>query len=741
VNTLILRQFCATRPIAAKNFGWLARAPMLAVFFCALWVDAPRAAAANTAPVAPEQQLASLSRALRQSNSTAAYARLSAFASRPDASVLGRRACLALGYFDYSKGRYAPAHRWLLQAQGDALLQDYALFWDSQANHALGHDADALRELKALRRDFPSSVLAEQALQALGETALALNQPEEALAALSSEPAVAAKPALLFLRARALEQAGRREPAAADYVAVYYRFPLSPEAAEAGEKAKWLEGLLGSQFPAVTMNQRLSRAAALFDAHKWRDAQEEYLKLLPQLSGVDRERAELREAECRVERGAGPAELVRLTLGDPGLDAERLYALSQAYRTRKQEAEMLSAIEAAVSRAPASPAAGQALFAAGNYYWVQLDRDRAAGFYQRMVEKSQGSKDTASAQWRVAWTAYLARRSEAAGLLEEHLRRFPGSAYTTDALYWLGRAAERTANPSRARGYFEKLSERFPQTYFGGLAAQRLAALGPGPAEVPAVLETISPPPPAPALDEDDPPSTALLRERAQALHSIAFDASEELEYRAAHAASGDLRMLLDAANAAIETQRYAAAIVTTRQLYPQLEAHRFGDVPREVWQSAYPLPFAADLERSAGKANLDPMLIAGLIRQESAFDREAKSRANALGLMQLLPQTARKLARQLHLRYSQAQLFDPQYNLRLGTVYFAGLRASEGSTEAALAAYNAGEDRVAMWQAGQKYEEAAEFVESIPFTETREYVQIVTRNAAIYRALYEARP
>jgi soluble lytic murein transglycosylase len=714
---------------------------LLAVFFCALWIAAPCAATGSTAPLAPEEQLASLSRALRQSNSAAAYARLSAFASRRDAGVLGRRACLALGYFDYGKGRYAPAHRWLVQAQGDALLQDYALFWDSQANHALGHDADALRELKALRRDFPSSVLAEQALQALGETALALNQPEEALAALASEPAIAAKPALLFLRARAFEQAGQRKPAAADYLAVYYRFPLSPEAAESGEKAAWLGGLLRSQFPAVAMDQRLSRAAALFDAHKWHEAQEEYLKLLPQLSGLDRERAELREAECRVQRGAGPAELLRLTLGDPEIDAERLYALSQAYRTRKQEAEMLAAIEAAVARAPASPAAGQALFAGGNYYWVQLDRDRAAGFYQRLSEKFQGSKDVAAAQWRLAWTAYLARRSEATGLLEEHLRRFPGSTYTTDALYWLGRAAERAANPSLARACFKKLGERFPQTYFGGLAAERLAALGPGPAEAPAVLETISPPPPAPALDEDDPPSTALLRERAQALHSIAFDASEELEYRAAHAVSGDLRMLLDAANAAIEAQRYAAAIVTTRQLYPQIEAHRFTDVPREVWQAAYPLPFAADLERSAGKANLDPMLVAGLIRQESAFDREAKSRANALGLMQILPQTARKLARQLHLRYSQAQLFDPQYNLRLGTFYFAGLRAGLGSTEAALAAYNAGEERVTMWQSGQKFEEAAEFVESIPFTETREYVQIVTRNAAIYRALYGARP
>jgi len=104
---------------------------------------------------------------------------------------------------------------------------------------------------------------------------------------------------------------------------------------------------------------------------------------------------------------------------------------------------------------------------------------------------------------------------------------------------------------------------------------------------------------------------------------------------------------------------------------------------------------------------------------------------------MQLLPKTARRLATQEKIRYTRARLVDPDYNVRLGTAYFAGLRKQFGSVEAALAAYNAGEDRVTSWTAGQNYRETAEFVESIPFTETRQYVQIVTRNANIYRRLY----
>ena len=114
---------------------------------------------------------------------------------------------------------------------------------------------------------------------------------------------------------------------------------------------------------------------------------------------------------------------------------------------------------------------------------------------------------------------------------------------------------------------------------------------------------------------------------------------------------------------------------------------------------------------------------------------------ANAIGLMQLLPKTARHLASLSKVGYSRARLTDPDYNVRLGTLYLSGLRKDFGSVESALAAYNAGEERVAQWTAGQHYREIAEFVDSIPFTETREYVEIVTRNAEIYRKLYGAQP
>ncbi len=177
------------------------------------------------------------------------------------------------------------------------------------------------------------------------------------------------------------------------------------------------------------------------------------------------------------------------------------------------------------------------------------------------------------------------------------------------------------------------------------------------------------------------------------------------------------------------------------RQAIPQLEARRIAEIPNDAWRAAFPLPYEIDLRNEAARNQLDPMLVAGLIRQESAFESKAMSRTGAVGLMQVEPTTALKLARQLKVRYIRARLTDPGYNLQLGSRYLANLIEAFGTREAALAAYNAGEDRVEQWTTGQNYLETAEFVESIPFTETREYVQIVIRNSDAYRSIYGPAP
>jgi soluble lytic murein transglycosylase len=209
------------------------------------------------------------------------------------------------------------------------------------------------------------------------------------------------------------------------------------------------------------------------------------------------------------------------------------------------------------------------------------------------------------------------------------------------------------------------------------------------------------------------------------------------LELKSAYFAAGSPRLLFEAAQAAFDQGHFAAGMAYGRLIVPNFDARRFSDVPLIVWRTLYPLPYEPALRREATKNGFDPMLAAGLIRQESTFQADAVSHKNAVGLMQVLPQTGRLMARQLRVRYTKNSLFEPDFNLQVGMVYVTGLLHNLGAPEYALAAFNAGEDRIALWRSERDYEEIPELVESIPFTETRDYVQIVLRNAEVYRMIY----
>jgi soluble lytic murein transglycosylase len=160
---------------------------------------------------------------------------------------------------------------------------------------------------------------------------------------------------------------------------------------------------------------------------------------------------------------------------------------------------------------------------------------------------------------------------------------------------------------------------------------------------------------------------------------------------------------------------------------------------PEKFWRLAFPMPYRKALEEYCRAQMLDPYLMAALIRQESEFNPNAISRANARGLAQVMPGTGKQLSRKLGIpRFRTAMLFTPDTNLRLGTFYLKQLSDElQGKWEAALASYNAGKSHVTTWLAAGNYREPSEFVESIPFSETRAYVQSVLRNADVYRKLY----
>ena len=706
---------------------------------CRPEITPPEVAASTPEEGALQTELASLARDLKNV-APGAYAKLSVFATKNSGNVWGARAALALGYDDYNKNHLPQAASWLTKAEADPLLRQYALFWKGQTEHARKRIREAFDDFNTIQTDYPNTALKEQLVDVLAVAAVEVGKPQVGIDALNSYSGTANKTSLLLDRAQAYRAAGQYVRAAKDYQTLYYKYPLSDEASVAGGNLARMLRQLRSEFPYATAEMQEERAQAFFDGKKWREARKEFEKLRSMLqdpANPVRQRAEFRVAQCRVQMHSSLKLISGLKTPDPEVDAERLYVLSQLQRNDKKDAEMFASLAELTQKYPSSKWADEGWMAEANYYWVQLDRNKAAEYYQHVLDTYPNSKNDYNAEWRVAWVAYLNRQADAENKLQAFLVKYPSSANAVDAIYWLGRIAEREGNPDHARSFYDKAVGRFPQTYFGRAAAARLQAIGPGEENPAPFLDQIPPAPELRPFDEPIPAAAEDRWERAQALRTIAFDSSAEQELKYAFFATGFPRFLLEAAQAAFDQGHFAAGMAYARLVVPSFEARKLGDLPLSVWKTLYPLPYQDSMRREAERNGVDPMLVAGLIRQESTFQPDALSYANAYGLMQLLPKTARLMSRALRVRYSKMKLFDPEYNLQLGTYYFKGLIALTGSPEGALAAYNAGEDRIAAWKAERNYDELPELVESIPFSQTREYVQIVLRNAEVYRMIY----
>ncbi|HEY5060852.1 MAG TPA: lytic transglycosylase domain-containing protein, partial [Gemmatimonadaceae bacterium] len=164
------------------------------------------------------------------------------------------------------------------------------------------------------------------------------------------------------------------------------------------------------------------------------------------------------------------------------------------------------------------------------------------------------------------------------------------------------------------------------------------------------------------------------------------------------------------------------------------------GQRDARAYRLLYPILDGSELTRDATAHGLDAALVAGLIRQESGFNARAVSVANARGLMQVLPAIGEEVARSLNYPvWYPALLLDADANLQLGTAHLAAYMKQYGPLARVLAAYNAGGSRVARWVTKGGTNDPEVFVERIPFTETRDYVRVVQRNADMYRALYPA--
>jgi soluble lytic murein transglycosylase len=487
------------------------------------------------------------------------------------------------------------------------------------------------------------------------------------------------------------------------------------------------------------------RAEKLTQTGDYRRARIEYEAMLTNAAGVDREVARVRLGALdflAYQTDSAYKYLSALNVSSPEADAERLYYIAECARRQDRDDQVMDAVKR-LERYPQSPWRLKALYSAGNRYLLQNRTDLYIPLYRACFDSFPQQPQADYCHWKVAWNSYIQRRPEAVELMREHLEKFPGSERASAALYFLGRLAEGAGALDMAKAYYNEIIERYPNHYYNDLAEKRLAD--------PALFRAVESPDVRAFLNgvvwpvrlfekKFDPlPATQARIERARLLDAAGLEDFAEAELRYGARKENQPHVLaIQLAQVASKYDSPHRAMRLMKNLVPGYLSIPLDDAPASFWRLLYPMPWRTDIERNARLHALDPYMVAGLIRQESEFNPQAVSSAQAYGLTQLLPSTGRMLMKVSRRRFRASILFRPDVNLRLGTTYLRNVYDNySGRWELTLASYNAGGSRVQNWQTWAQYREPAEFIETIPFSETRNYVFSVLRNATIYRKLY----
>jgi soluble lytic murein transglycosylase len=686
--------------------------------------------------------LAEMVSAYREAPSVPKRAAIEAYAFKHAADSEGALANLALGVIASQQKDYHAAVNALKKVQPRIpQLADYTAFYLAAARVESNVKDAAPQDLLPLRKSEVRSPLAAKSW-IVEARILAAAQPAEGLRLLAEHYTELPQPEGDLTIAEIYQSAGDLSGAVRYYQRVYFQYVSGDAVSRAAAALNELQQTMGAAYPNPEPQLLLARADRMADAHEYKRARAEYLSLASKLTGPDRELAYVRVGvmDYLANRTAAARSYLRnLELPAGPADAERLYYLVECARRLKDDDAMMSAVDR-LSQYPASPWRLKGLISAANRYLLINRPADYVPLYKAAYENFPADPAAGLYHWKVTFQSYLHNALDSERMLRDHLLQYPQHNTAGAALYFLGRRMEQDGKPGAAAVYYRRIAGTFPNHYYAMLSRERLrepsiAAAAPAPEAVAfaASLKLVE----ARAVPAEGTRISALRIERSQLLRAagLADLADAELRFGARTDGPPSVMAMALAESAAAPHQ----AMRIMKNLSPDYLSLSLDQAPRKYWDLLFPLPFRNDLEQHARTQGIDTFLLAGLIRQESEFNPQAVSRAKAYGLTQIRPGTGRQFARTVGMRsLATRQLFQPETNLKIGTsILRSMLDDNGGALERTLASYNAGPSRSAEWITWNTYREPAEFVESIPFTETRDYVQAVLRNADIYRRLY----
>lgn len=634
-------------------------------------------------------------------------------------------------------GEYARARAAFDELGPGFLLQDHAAYFAAEAVLREGDDAAAVVRLRAFLERFPDSLLVPPAQLALLDATFRLGQwadaEREARRFLARTPAHSEAGRVLVRLAEARAAQGQTAEAIADLRRRWIEAPASMWGEAARESMEDLARGAGLTVPPLTLEELFLQAQRLADAGEQTASArmlEGLLSERPEPAVRHRALARLAPMLGRLARSDEAIARLDAALAEPVTPSHGalLYELGRLLVRNGQTGRGVTVFERLLAEHPDAPNIVDVTLQVARARAELGQFDAAREAFEAVLSRAPESQAAASARWEVAWLEYRTGRSREAALAFRQLSANVPSARLA-GLYWAGRALDRLGEKPAALALYREVLSRGPQGYYGILAARRVREKPPAPVAAAVKLAA-------------DP--VALLRpetryQRAQALASIGFDgfAIMELEALGRDAvADGERAWGLGVVFAELGESGRSLRYLR-RALGPAVEAGAPG-LPARLWQLYYPLGYGEHVRTAARAVSLDPYVVAAVIREESSYDPRARSGVGAVGLMQLMPDTARIVAQELGRPLGDiGTLWDPPVNITLGSRYLAQLVTRFRDPLFAVAAYNAGPHRVQRWIAERPQADMEEFVDQIPFDETRGFAKRVFTSWHHYRRLY----
>ncbi len=590
------------------------------------------------------------------------------------------------------------------------------LFEQAELNNTLGRRQAALDSLTLLVNDYPAHRLSPIALLRAARLAWVINDPATAHS--------------FALRLR-----------------TYH--PGAAEAKEASKVLEWI-GFVDVAISPPSLAMRFTRAQNLYKAAMFKEVLKELENIL-EVPGIDETGSELFTdavllkalTHFRQKRYKETVKTLKESLGKLNKEKrpDALYWIALTAQ-RLKRADIIEYALQALEATPNRKERAWALLFSGRLYEKLGDFKRARLYFEQVV-KEFDTRPAMHASWHLAWKSYVkgdykeARRvlteyldgmdrnsAWAAGLQKEDWERFN---------YWSARSAERlgliSVSTEAALGYYASCNDR-GATYYCQMATERLGNLG---------LES-----PGSRIDATDVPEQKLATDALEAQRGYRT-ARELLTLGLNSEAADELNILAKSLNSSPgQVKEIAALLYASGDYYRGLKVYNrhYNLMSEEPENIAFPMGVVKRIEgvdrEDDGKwARTDPLLVASIMREESTFNPKAISHSGALGLMQIMPQTGDFIAMKLRTRPpARAELLAPDTNIRYGAWYLGYLADRfDNNLVLTIAGYNAGPSAAAKWSRDKKLGrlDRDEFIESIPYTETRRYTKRVLRSYTEY--------